>query len=438
MMRKEVIFLIVFYFILLFILGCTSENMDSDQVISDRLIDEAENILGNASDDMSLKDEIEGQEIEEREKDNWVDDNLENNGVFPNNVEIIDDEEIRERHWERVFTKAFAEIDCPQPRDPQSLPDGYYKGPMIDAHVHLQSLPDGEPGLLEEEYTGSNIGIARSMAEWICMMNIEGTTSAIGFFPVWEPIISESLDLVQKTMDKYPGRFIPFIMPPDDDGNSDGFPTVDAKEFKEMLAVYPGLFQGYGEIGLYERPGGALDLPPNSERLKEIYHVIREHSLVIYFHLGEGQKEALEEAASENPDIQFIFHGDQLIDCAQCDGSSRQVAEILERHPNVYYGIDELYGDVWLLKPGSKKEDFFKHFNDYGPILKKDIDTWKDFIEKHPDQVLFGTDRGVSVPWDTDPDVALTLNNYTRAFIGKLDSSVQEKFAYKNADKLFR
>ena len=70
-------------------------------------------------------------------------------------------------------------------------------------------------------------------------------------------------------------------------------------------------------------------------------------------------------------------------------------------------------------------------------MLGKDLATWKDFIERHPDQVLWGTDRGVGSTWSLDPEVALTLNNYTRAFIGRLDPSVQEKFAYKNAERLF-
>ncbi len=61
---------------------------------------------------------------------------------------------------------------------------------------------------------------------------------------------------------------------------------------------------------------------------------------------------------------------------------------------------------------------------------------WKGFIERHPEQVLWGSDRGVSAPWDKDQDIALALNNYTRAFISRLDPAVQEKFAYKNAEKL--
>ena len=339
---------------------------------------------------------------------------------------------VEEKHWKRVFEKAFAPVDCPTPPE-RNLPDTSYKGPMIDTHIHIQSLPDGEPGFPDDYYTGENVGIKRSIAEWVCMMDYEGTSKALAFFAVWDPITKQSLDLVKLTMEQYPGRFIPFIMPPTNDGSN--LSTVTGPELDAMLSVYPLMFRGYGEIGLYEHDG-LPGLPPDSERLKGIYPVVRKHKLAVYFHLGEGQKESWERTLAANPDITFIFHGDQLIDCGSCDGTLNAVADILEKYPHVYYGVDELYGDVLLLNNDVSKEEFVAHFADYGPLLEKDLATWKDFIERHPDQVLWGTDRGVGSTWSLDPDVALALNNYTRAFIGRLDPVVQEKFAYKNAERL--
>jgi len=82
------------------------------------------------------------------------------------------------------------------------------------------------------------------------------------------------------------------------------------------------------------------------------------------------------------------------------------------------------------------KEEFLAHFKNKEELLGKDIDTWKEFIEKHPDQVLWGTDRGATVLWSMDLEVSVTLSDYGRAFIGRLDPRVQERFAYKNAEKL--
>ena len=98
--------------------------------------------------------------------------------------------------------------------------------------------------------------------------------------------------------------------------------------------------------------------------------------------------------------------------------------------------MDELYGDVWLLRPETSKEEFLAHFRDYESLLTKDLETWKGFIERHPDQVLWGTDRGAGTPWSLDMEVGEALSRYARAFIGRLDPSVQEKYAYKNAERL--
>ena len=344
---------------------------------------------------------------------------------------------VEERHWKRVFAKAFEIVDCPEPRDPSSLPDGYYKGPLIDTHIHLQNLPGGAPGFPDDYYTGDNLGIKRSMDEWVCMINVEGTKQVWGFFPVAEPIVQESVDVVKMTLEKYPNLFVPFINPP---GKVEA--TVAAEELEMMLNLELGLFKGYGEIGLYGNPNSP-PLSPNSTILMEIYPVIEKHKLLVYFHLGEGQKESYQDVARANPNIAFVFHGGNLFDISKTQaGISHDekvlvfIEELLYNNPNIYYTVNELYGGDWLLEPGRSKENFLENFADYEALLEIDLPMWKGFIERHPDQVLWGTDRGGPAIWDKDPEVALALNNYTRVFIDRLDPLVQEKFAYKNAEKL--
>ena len=109
---------------------------------------------------------------------------------------------------------------------------------------------------------------------------------------------------------------------------------------------------------------------------------------------------------------------------------------ILSRHPNVSYGVDELYGDVMLLHPDSNKEKVVSYIKENKEtLLKKDLATWKGFIEDHPDQVIWGTDRG-SYLYSLDIEVGWAMSDYARAFIAGLDPAVQEKFAYKNAERL--
>ncbi|MCR4260779.1 MAG: amidohydrolase [Candidatus Colwellbacteria bacterium] len=346
---------------------------------------------------------------------------------------------IKEGIRDKWVEAALASKDCKLKEEIELYPNSY-QGDLIDTHIHIPSIPDGPFGGSDNERPsmGANVG----MVDYICMMENENTKMVFAFFPVMEPIIEESVLIVKKTMEKYPERFVPFIMPPERDDKPDGFPTVAAPDLEEMLAVYPKLFRGYGEIGLYERgdhggPKGAPELSPDSERLNKIYPIVRENNLLVYFHLGQGQKEGFEKILSDNPDINFIFHGDQLIPYEEEGRQNlRHIDDILSRHPNAYYGVDELYGDVWILRPDVSKENFLAHFSDYESLLQKDLGTWKNFIERHPNQVLWGTDRGVNVPWSLDSEVGLALTRYTRAFIGRLSLEVREKYAYKNAEKL--
>ena len=350
-------------------------------------------------------------------------------------------EAIDTRGGDRWVEAATATKSCETPEKEAPYP-GSYQGPLIDAHMHVPPIPDGPlreyDGQAERLIMGANV----TMADYVCLMESENIKKAFAFFPVWEPIIDESLLLVEETMNRYGERFVPFIMPPDRDDRADGFPTVTAGELERMLEKYPGLFEGYGEIGLYERgdhggPKGALALPPDSSRLEAIYPVVRKHHLVVYFHLGRGQQEGFEKILSGNPDINFIWHGDQLIPYEEGGRQNLEhIDEILSRHSNAYYEVDELYGDVWLLRPETSKEEFLAHFRDYESLLTKDLETWKGFIERHPDQVLWGTDRGAGTPWSLDMEVGEALSRYARAFIGRLDPSVQEKYAYKNAERL--
>lgn len=346
----------------------------------------------------------------------------------------------KEINWEDRVDAVFEPVECLT--ENRVLTDAHYKGTMIDTHIHIAPIPDGPIGPFNaDENDRPVLGVNVKMADYVCMMDTEHTQKVFAFFPVWEPITAEFLDVVKKTIEKYPGRFVPFIMPPEHDDRPDGFPTVKADDLENMLAIYPGLFKGYGEIGLYARgdhggPTGAPALPPDSSRLLDIYPVVKKNNVMVYFHLGEGQKESFEKVLEQNPDINFIWHGDQLIPNGEQGQNLSYIEDILSKHKNAYYGVDELYGDTWLIRPEVSKEKFLAHFKNPEPLLKIDLKTWKGFIERHPDQVLWGTDRGWSAPWSLDPEVALTLNTYTRAFIGRLDPKVQEKYAYKNAEKL--
>lgn len=335
---------------------------------------------------------------------------------------------------ERTADYYVGHSDC-KPATGMHFGDDSYKGPLIDTHYHIPHF-DNPPPWARDNITpllGDNIKIS----DIACTLQQENTTKVFAFFPVFSEQSEEYLQIAKKSVDTYPDKFVTFIMPPDHDNDIGGFPTVDAIQLQEMLNAYPGLFQGYGEIGLYARKNGVADLPPDSQRLLEIYPVIREHKLAVYFHLGEGQKDSFEKVLEQNPDINFIWHGDQLI---MYEEGGRQnltaVEEIISRHPNVFYTIDELYGDKWMIHPQVTKKEFLDYLQDYENLLEKDIATWKGIIERHPDKFMWGTDRSDQVLWSHDSEIGLSLTNYARAFIARLEPAVQEKFAYRNAERI--
>ncbi|QQG39656.1 MAG: amidohydrolase family protein [Candidatus Aenigmatarchaeota archaeon] len=328
--------------------------------------------------------------------------------------------------WKERVDAALEPASCPALRK-KTYPEGYYKGPLIDTHLHIPSIPTSPPGEEdEEEDQFPRLGVNVKVADVVCTLKHENTKSAFVFFPVSRDEYEISVEVVNRTMRTY-DVFVPFIMPPDDDGSPTGYPTVDADKLEKMIGVYPELFEGYGEIGLYERRGGAAELPPDSERLTNIYPIVREHELAVYFHPGEDQEESLERVLDAYPDVNFIVHGEQIED---------EIAGLMSRHDNVYFTVNDLYGDQYLLHPGEDVDSFLAATDEYEPLLEKDLGTWKSRIEAHPDQFVWGTDRGGIAVWTFDKAVGERLNDYGRAFIGRLNPDVQEKFAYRNAERI--
>ncbi len=346
--------------------------------------------------------------------------------------------------WKERIDAAMSPQFCP-PVAKSEYPATYYQGPLIDTHLHIPAIDDSTPGEEDqEEQMDENdereeseddvdddvfpwLGVNVKMADIVCTLRHEGTDKAFAFFPVYEEIPGQLLEIANETMRQYPEFFIPFIMPPGHDNDPQGSPTVDADTLHEMLAVHPGLFKGYGEIGLYEREGGAKELPPDSPRLLTIYLLVKENNLVVYFHPGEGQKDNFGKVLKRYPHINFIVHGEQIED---------EISDLMDKYPNIYFTANDLYGDQYLLHPGENVESFLAATNNYEPLLQKDLRTWKIRIERHPDQFLWGTDRGGIAVWTLDKRVGQRLTDYARAFIGRLDPSVQEKFAYKNAERV--
>ncbi len=337
--------------------------------------------------------------------------------------------------WKKRIDAAMAPSYCP-PVTKVEYPSSYYQGPLIDTHLHIPSIPDWSPEQDPSETPEGRFGGPQALLGWnvkiseiACTINQEGTHKNFAFFPVNEGEISVYLlEIWNRTMREYPAEFTPFIMSSGNDNEPDGFPTVDAKTLQDMLAASPGLFQGYGEIGLYERENnGDKALPPDAAYLQAIYPLIKKYQLIVYFHPGEGQLQNFKNVLKQHQEIMFIVHGDEI---------ENDISDLMDTYPNIYYTNDPSYSQHFPLFVGKSKEDFLTAVEkDFDSLLAKDITRWKSMIERHPDRFMWGTDRG-DAAWNYDRDVGLFLVRYARAFIGRLSPEVQEKYAYKNAERL--
>lgn len=248
-----------------------------------------------------------------------------------------------------------------------------------------------------------------------CTLQSEGTDSAFSYFSVFSSQPDSVLEIARLASERYPGLFVPFLNPP---GEIDGVTTVDGTRLREMLSAHPDVFKGYGEVRLST---------PDAPLLMTVYPVAEEHGLMVYMHPEDGQIDNLARALAAHPNVTFIVHGDQ---------TQGDIGSLMDAFPNIYYTVDALFGDQYLLHPGEDPASFLSKTNDYAPLLEIDLRDWKEVIEAHPDRFIWGTDRGGIVIWAWDLEVGLRLTDYARAFIGQLDPEVQEMFAYRNAERL--
>jgi len=148
--------------------------------------------------------------------------------------------------------------------------------------------------------------------------------------------------------------------------------------------------------------------------------------LIVMIHPGRNQKSNIGNVLQKNPNVNFLLHGFEI---------ENDIVDLIDKYPNVYFSIDSavLYAMQGLFM-GSKGQFVSRFEQEFDVNMNRAVNKWKSAVEKHPDRFMWGSDRGLR--WHYDEDVSILFEEFGRAFIGKLDPSVQEKFAYENAEEL--
>ncbi len=320
------------------------------------------------------------------------------------------------------------EVPCDlTPRARQLSSTSYYTGPLVDAHVHMPAAFQLPAAIAQQvDFTPPVLDKDISKAELICLFDKEKSKSVVGFYLVPNMFPGMFVSAAQQLEQQYPGRIAPFITPAH-------LTSLDLtpEQLEDILKSNPGLFKGLGEYGLYKADYKGKS--PEDPYFLKLYDLADKYNLIMMIHADAGQQAAIEGILQKYPLVTFLFHGNVEM--------GPYAAAVVSKYPNAYFTID---GDLWDIPEDTKtvnlyaaatKEEFITDFKrDYTKVQSAAISRWKNAIEQHPNQFVWGTDRGKD--WHFDPEVGALLEESARSFIGQLDPAVQEKFAYQNAERL--
>lgn len=353
-------------------------------------------------------------------------------GVFTRDLEKIEDGGAVAGAVPIAVTPTPTQPGVPYPCDPAPLQRvntdaPYYNGLMFDGHFHMPQLRK----ITGEHASAPVLDQDVSKRDVACLFHADRVTGAFAFYGIPSDLKDMGVNAARDIEQKYPGTLKHFLELVTFPGASVVPSNIDG-----VFNANPGLFKGYGELSLYLSHYSGIS--PNDPVMRELYAIAEKHHLPVMIHPLEGQQLAVEQALNDFPNVKFLFHSIEHLPWANTFFDVD-----LDKYPNAYYSVDiDLFGQDATGRPfmdsARDKQDFITQFTQrWQNTLDQKVTFWKSKIERHPNQFLWGTDRGVSV-WNYDPEVGSLLEEYSRAFIGRLDPAVQEKYAYKNAESLLQ
>ncbi len=326
-----------------------------------------------------------------------------------------------------------SESKCPQFFEPLMAAEPYYRGPLLDAHLHLPTKIKTISDVAAK--TGNPIALWNnelSLKYLKCLFDREGMYGAYGFHLFTKYYMDAEVEMAKKIEKKYPGMVTHFFMP-----------TIisqtlnpDLDKIEKVLDDNPGLFRGIGELKMYDGK------EPDDPYVLGLLDLAKKYNLIVMMHPFDNHKRGTERIVRQYPDVTFLFHGIvEDVGPAGVRNNLNWLDKLMTSNSNVYYSIDaglKIYG--WDKDHRGKvvpKEELLPYLKKtFREQLKTDLANYENIIEKHPDRFLRGTDRFHQVHFD--PEISSLLDEYTRAFIARLDPSVQEEFAHTNADALIK
>jgi hypothetical protein len=315
---------------------------------------------------------------------------------------------------------------------PSSTPTGPYTGPLFDAHLYLGNMYMGTPAQL----SSMKLKSAGDLLSYLDRNKIEG---AIGFYYFEKDKSGSFVSTAEAIIRGTRGRVIPILQPSQGQLNSGQYNEAVLRQYLQPQ----GLLQGVGEVALYWL--GSLSVTLDSPIMQTVFQVVNELKGIVMIHpstMGMGGRltelAEIEPSIRKYPDAIFLFHGNAEV--------FNLVAQLMSKYPNVYFSIDaqifysRLLGYNLLAGPNTAvntAERFLADINRIGSdrLVEDSLESLWAKLQQYPDRIIWGTD--LLDPWQLEESVTDMVIKISRQLIGRLPADVQEKYAYKNAQRVF-
>lgn len=320
-----------------------------------------------------------------------------------------------------VGVPATSQPVAPPPSQAVPAGDGFYKGPLFDAHLHLN--PRG---------ASSPFPSAGALYSWLDRSGVSGALAFYRLNPEEGPLRAQAAPVISGAR----GRVIPLVSP--------GPFFIQGQWTEPALRTYlrpAWIMEGFGEVGLYrpEYQGVTFDGPQMQDVLRAIGGM---GGIVMVHPSGEprGRRTALEEiepSVRAYPNVVFLFHGGPR--------TLELIGPLLTRYPNVYFSWDmapQVFVGPWRVNPmhpepeGSGSADRFVatvHQIGRERILENALQKFLPHIGRYPDRIFWGTDLGLT--WHFEEPARALVMEMARQFIGRLPADSQEEYAFRNAQR---
>ncbi|MBI2087393.1 MAG: amidohydrolase family protein [Deltaproteobacteria bacterium] len=279
------------------------------------------------------------------------------------------------------------------------------KFPLVDAHSHYGAVRDPMGEDLIEAMSAA--GIKRM-------------------------VLFEASDRGAKELARrFPGRFAPSYQGPMgiDRRREQMKYGMDAQIAEQVGAEYEkalrsGLYKGLGEIPTYHgaRP---VAIAPHSPLVLRLLELADQYRVPINIHCtaSEGGAGRIDQALRSHPQTVVVWaHAGSYL-------SPASIRDFLRDHPNLYFDLSTLH-PPWPVRGRTHLA--------YSGVIDE---SWRQLLESYPDRFLVGFDFGPGASGairSTPLSLAREVGEFFRTVLTQLTPPTARKFAYENAEKLYK